>query len=135
MIVSDDAPLVTASSNEELRLRNDDKKRALKEAKATLAERQEDIRTLAPLVEEGRWRPQCLCVDVIPDRLSRLSEITFVDQSRDDALCSDTRCTACPDTAPPGSPAPSVDHCICHVHAGWTGGANAKDGRRAAGSE
>ncbi|KAG6377415.1 hypothetical protein JVT61DRAFT_15215 [Boletus reticuloceps] len=51
-IVSDDAPLITASSNEELRLRNEEKKRVLKEAKAALGERQEDIRTLAPLVEE-----------------------------------------------------------------------------------
>ncbi|KAF8551642.1 hypothetical protein OG21DRAFT_1478043 [Imleria badia] len=51
-IVSDDAPLITASSNEELRLRNEEKKRALKAVKATLEERQEDIRTLAPLVEE-----------------------------------------------------------------------------------
>ena len=53
--MSDDAPLITASSNEELRLRNEEKKLALKEAKAKLAEQQEDIRTLAPLVEEGRW--------------------------------------------------------------------------------
>ncbi|KAN0084172.1 hypothetical protein V8E55_007676 [Tylopilus felleus] len=51
-IVSDDAPLITASSNEELRSRNEEKKRALKAAKAMLEERQEDIRTLAPLVEE-----------------------------------------------------------------------------------
>ncbi|KAF8438053.1 hypothetical protein L210DRAFT_853664 [Boletus edulis BED1] len=55
-IVSDDAPLITASSNEELRLRNEEKKRVLKEAKAALGERQEDIRTLAPLVEEADYR-------------------------------------------------------------------------------
>ena len=55
--MSDDAPLITASSNEELRLRNEEKKRALKTAKATLEERQEDIRTLGPLVEEGWWMP------------------------------------------------------------------------------
>ncbi|KAG9313394.1 hypothetical protein JVU11DRAFT_5712 [Chiua virens] len=51
-IMSDDAPLITASSNEELRLRNEEKKGALKEAKAMLAERQDDVQTLAPLVEE-----------------------------------------------------------------------------------
>ena len=51
--MSDDAPLITASSNEELRLRNEEKKRALKAVKATLVERYDDIRTLAPLVEEG----------------------------------------------------------------------------------
>lgn len=53
--MSDDAPLITASSNEELRLQNEGKKRASKAAKTTLAERHEDIRTLAPLVEEGRY--------------------------------------------------------------------------------
>ncbi|KAI9569935.1 hypothetical protein HD554DRAFT_472797 [Boletus coccyginus] len=59
-IVSDDAPLVTASSNEELRLRNEEKKLALKEAKAKLTEQQEDIRTLAPLVEEDYHKARSL---------------------------------------------------------------------------
>ena len=53
--MSDDAPLITASLNEELRVRTEEKKGVLKEAKARLTERQEDVRTLAPLVEEGRW--------------------------------------------------------------------------------
>lgn len=52
-IVSDDAPLITAASNEEIRQRNEEKKRNLKEIKVKLAEKQEDVRTLAPLVEEG----------------------------------------------------------------------------------
>lgn len=62
-IVSDDAPLITAASNEEIRLRNEEKKRKLKEIKVKLAEKQEDVRTLAPLVEEGTkadaWRILC----------------------------------------------------------------------------
>ncbi|KAG6335230.1 hypothetical protein ID866_3856 [Astraeus odoratus] len=45
-IVSDDAPLITASSNEEIRLRNEEKKRKLKEMKEKLAEKQEDGRAL-----------------------------------------------------------------------------------------
>jgi len=61
--VSDDAPLITAASNEEIRLRNEEKKRKLKEIKVKLAEKQEDVRTLAPLVEEGTkadaWRILC----------------------------------------------------------------------------
>ncbi|KAF9236670.1 hypothetical protein BU15DRAFT_63837 [Melanogaster broomeanus] len=59
-IVSDDAPLITASSNEELRLRNEEKKRVLKEAKERLAERQEDVRTLAPLVEDDYHKAHSL---------------------------------------------------------------------------
>ncbi|KIK97193.1 hypothetical protein PAXRUDRAFT_31920 [Paxillus rubicundulus Ve08.2h10] len=55
-IVSDDAPLITASSNEEIRLRNEEKKRVLKEAKIMLSGRQEDVRTLAPLIEEGDYQ-------------------------------------------------------------------------------
>ncbi|KAF9225780.1 hypothetical protein BS17DRAFT_563762 [Gyrodon lividus] len=59
-IVSDDAPFITASSNEELRLRNEEKKRILKESKVRLAERQEDVRTLAPLVEEDLQKARSL---------------------------------------------------------------------------
>ncbi|KAF8843831.1 hypothetical protein BDN67DRAFT_896268 [Paxillus ammoniavirescens] len=55
-IVSDDAPLITASSNEEIRVRNEEKKLVLKEAKLRLSGRQEDVRTLAPLVEEGDYQ-------------------------------------------------------------------------------
>lgn len=49
----DDAPLITAATNEELRQGNALKKEKLKEAKGKLAQKQEDTRTLAPLVEQG----------------------------------------------------------------------------------
>jgi len=52
-IVSDDAPLVTARLNEELRLRNEEKKAMLREHKGRLAERRDDLRALAGFVEEG----------------------------------------------------------------------------------
>ena len=63
--MSDDAPLITAASNEEIRQRNEEKKLKLKEIKVKLAEKQEDVRTLAPLVEEGTkadtWRVLSIC--------------------------------------------------------------------------
>jgi phage terminase Nu1 subunit (DNA packaging protein) len=57
IIVSDhdDAPLITLSTNEALRLSNEAKKEKLKEAKARLAEKQADIKRLAPLVEQGEF--------------------------------------------------------------------------------
>lgn len=59
-IVSDDAPLITAASNEQIRLRNEEKKRKLKEAKMKLLEKQQDVRTLAPLVEEDYQKARSL---------------------------------------------------------------------------
>lgn len=52
-IVSDDAQLITADDNEQLHAANEQKKQALKIAKSQLAEKYDDIRTLAPLVEQG----------------------------------------------------------------------------------
>ncbi|KAG2359003.1 hypothetical protein BDR07DRAFT_1293364 [Suillus spraguei] len=52
-IVSDDAPLVTPALNEELRVRNEEKKTTLREHKAKLAERRDDLRALSGFVEEG----------------------------------------------------------------------------------
>lgn len=49
----DDAPMATADDNNELAAKNDEKKAQLREAKTQLAEVQGNIRTLAPLVEEG----------------------------------------------------------------------------------
>jgi hypothetical protein len=49
----DDAPIVTAEDNKELLSSNVQKKEKLKVAKANLAEIQQNIRTLAPLVENG----------------------------------------------------------------------------------
>ncbi|CCL98606.1 uncharacterized protein FIBRA_00608 [Fibroporia radiculosa] len=51
-IVSDDAPNINAEDNERLRLANEQKKEALKLAKARLIEKDGDIRKLAPLVEQ-----------------------------------------------------------------------------------
>lgn len=49
----DDAPIVTAEDNKELLASNVLKKEKLKVAKASLSETHQNIRTLAPLVEEG----------------------------------------------------------------------------------
>ena len=49
----DDAPIVTAADNEQLAQINKEKKAKLKAAKDHLAEVQTNIRTLAPMVEEG----------------------------------------------------------------------------------
>ena len=49
----DDAPIVTAEENKELFLLNEGKKETLKGAKQNLIEVQQNIRLLAPLVEQG----------------------------------------------------------------------------------
>ena len=49
----DDAPIVTAEENKELALLNEGKKEKMKVAKENLAEVQQNIRLLAPLVEQG----------------------------------------------------------------------------------
>jgi phosphatidate phosphatase APP1 len=51
----DDAPIVTAEQNKELAAINQEKKATLKAAKEKLAEMQNNIRTLAPMVEEGAF--------------------------------------------------------------------------------
>jgi hypothetical protein len=52
-IVNDDPPEVTAEDNESLQTANVLKKEALKASKTKLAEKHDDIRRLAPLVEQG----------------------------------------------------------------------------------
>ena len=49
----DDAPIVTADENKELSLLNEAKKEKLKVAKEKLLEEQQNMRLLAPLVEQG----------------------------------------------------------------------------------
>lgn len=49
----DDAPIVTAEQNKELSLVNEAKKEKLKAAKDRLADVQNDINLLAPMVEKG----------------------------------------------------------------------------------
>lgn len=51
----DDAPIVTAEQNNELSSINEEKKERLKAAKEKLGETQENIRLLAPLVEQGEF--------------------------------------------------------------------------------
>lgn len=53
----DDAPIVTAEDNKELQSINEEKKKKLRVAKASLAETHHNIRTLAPLVEQGPFNP------------------------------------------------------------------------------
>ena len=49
----DDAPIVTADENKELSLLNEAKKEKLKVYKGNLSEEQQNMRLLAPLVEQG----------------------------------------------------------------------------------
>ncbi|KAI0761106.1 hypothetical protein BC629DRAFT_1546313 [Irpex lacteus] len=60
IIVSDDAPSITAADNQELQDINEAKKRKLKEQKAKLAEVQDNIRALAPLVEQDYIKAKSL---------------------------------------------------------------------------
>ncbi|KAH9839775.1 uncharacterized protein C8Q71DRAFT_905184 [Rhodofomes roseus] len=59
-IVSDDAPNINAEDNERLALANEQKKEALRIAKAQLAEKDGDVRTLAPLVEQDYNKAKAL---------------------------------------------------------------------------
>ncbi|KIM91719.1 hypothetical protein PILCRDRAFT_828 [Piloderma croceum F 1598] len=59
----DDAPLITATTNEELRTSNELKKEKLKAAKDQLAQKYQDIRTLAPLVEQDCNRAKALTTE------------------------------------------------------------------------
>ena len=51
--MSEEGPAISAADNEELKAKNEEKKRALRVVKDKLSEKQKDIRDLAPLVEEG----------------------------------------------------------------------------------
>ncbi|KAI0832055.1 hypothetical protein BC628DRAFT_1530004 [Trametes gibbosa] len=59
-IVSDEAPNINVEDNELLRIENDRKKEVLSAAKARLAEKYSDVRTLAPLVEQDYNRARAL---------------------------------------------------------------------------
>ncbi|KAI0717996.1 hypothetical protein C8T65DRAFT_706951 [Cerioporus squamosus] len=59
-IVSDEAPNINADDNELLRIENEKKKETLSVAKARLAEKYSDVRTLAPLVEQDYNRARAL---------------------------------------------------------------------------
>ncbi|KAF4618290.1 hypothetical protein D9613_011646 [Agrocybe pediades] len=65
----DDAPIVTAEQNNELALVNEAKKEKLKEAKERLAEVQNNIRLLAPMVEQDYQQ-----VKLATERANLLSE-------------------------------------------------------------
>jgi hypothetical protein len=54
-IMSDEAPSITAADNEAVKTENEEKKSGLRVAKDRLHEKYEDIRTLAPLVEQGSF--------------------------------------------------------------------------------
>jgi len=57
-IMSEEGPAISAADNEELKAKNEEKKRALRDVKDKLSEKQKDTRDLAPLVEEGLL-PRC----------------------------------------------------------------------------
>ncbi|PIL24886.1 hypothetical protein GSI_12773 [Ganoderma sinense ZZ0214-1] len=62
-IVSDEAPNINADDNELLRIENDKKKGVLTAAKARLAEKYSDVRTLAPLVEQDYTKARALTLE------------------------------------------------------------------------
>ncbi|PSR70751.1 hypothetical protein PHLCEN_2v13371 [Hermanssonia centrifuga] len=65
IIVSDDAPSITAADNELQRQQNELKKQDLKEEKQALAEMHSNIRTLAPLVEQDYNRAKALTAEAV----------------------------------------------------------------------
>lgn len=52
-IMSEEGPAISAADNEQLKAKNEEKKKALRVVKDKLNEKQKDIRDLGPLVEEG----------------------------------------------------------------------------------
>ncbi|KAF7798486.1 hypothetical protein EIP86_009707 [Pleurotus ostreatoroseus] len=65
IIVSDEAPSITAADNEKQRVANEAKKAELKEAKQTLAEMYGNIRTLAPLIEQDHAKARGLTAEAV----------------------------------------------------------------------
>jgi len=59
-IMSDEAPSITATDNEAVKVENEEKKRNLRIAKDRLNEKYSDIRTLAPLVEQDYYKAKSL---------------------------------------------------------------------------
>ena len=69
--MNEEGPAISVAHNEELKVKNEEKKRALRVVKDKLSEKQKDIRDLAPLVEEGLdSRRFPLYTDLIHDRLT-----------------------------------------------------------------
>jgi hypothetical protein len=92
-IVSDDAPLVTPALNEELRVRNEEKKTALREHKAKLAERRDDLRALSGFVEEGVYCGLLGFHTLHTHNRRRLQESASPHSPSIHTLTKDTRCT------------------------------------------
>ncbi|KAJ3558282.1 hypothetical protein NM688_g1016 [Phlebia brevispora] len=65
IIVSDEAPSITAADNERQRQENEMKKQELKEAKQALAEMHSNIRTLSPLVEQDYLKAKALSEEAV----------------------------------------------------------------------
>jgi hypothetical protein len=61
----DDAPIVTADENKELSLLNEAKKEKLKVAKGNMLEEQQNMRRLAPLVEQGAYINRAISNSII----------------------------------------------------------------------
>ena len=51
--MSEEGPAISAADNEQLKVKNEEKKAALRVVKDKLSEKLKDIRDLGPLVEEG----------------------------------------------------------------------------------
>ncbi|KAI9441411.1 hypothetical protein H4582DRAFT_1932436 [Lactarius indigo] len=64
-IVNDEAPMITADTNVDLQAANSVKKDKLKSAKTRLAERHNDIRNLAPLVEHDYLKAKGLSTEAV----------------------------------------------------------------------
>ena len=90
-IVNDEAPVITADTNADLLAANSVKKDKLKSAKTRLAERHNDIRNLAPLVEHGDVQLRSDLHD-LTNSGCRLSQGQRAD---DGSGCTDTKHSRC----------------------------------------
>ncbi|CDO73345.1 hypothetical protein BN946_scf185008.g108 [Trametes cinnabarina] len=89
-IVSDEAPSINAEDNELLRIENERKKEILSAAKARLAEKYSDVRTLAPLVEQGT----CALVSSIGSPLTSRRPFSLTDYTKAQALTQEAAALA-----------------------------------------
>ncbi|KAF9652460.1 hypothetical protein BDM02DRAFT_3089128 [Thelephora ganbajun] len=63
-IMSEEGPAISAADNEDLKAKNEEKKRALGVVKSKLGEKQKDIRDLAPLVEEDYEKAKTVIAEI-----------------------------------------------------------------------
>ena len=114
-IMSEEGPAISAAGNEELKTKNEEKKKALRIVKDKLSEKQKDIRDLAPLVEEGSV-PSLFWVVYDPDAQShglRLRESQNCHSRNIIPLPADPGCTLGTYEVQTTPPRTKVDRLFC----------------------